>query len=151
MATTEATYRTILLDCLAAVGETLNAELVADGLDPLVDWLPGEPLPIREDNTPYAWYTWAPYSGVPQPDLSSYVEHEVEFLVTLGLAGSDGGDLARKYSQYGPRIIAAVENMACPYPLAVVAEGFIASPKQPFALFPIGFVANVTRNVGGLS
>lgn len=108
------TWEEVIVADLESLGDELNTVLTDAGLDPLVDWLKGEPRPMRVTDTPFGWFHYRPTEGVQGKHEKSGVTGVAPMLIGLVLAAGSGEDLIDLTAGVKPRLQAHLETRAWP-------------------------------------
>jgi hypothetical protein len=104
----------------------INALLAAAGLPELVDWFKGQPVKLRQENTPFGWYELPDAIG---GEVFAQDDGEFEVPVNVGLviSANNPGELLDLVMALAPAVQAAVESVACPY--WIVSGGVQPGPR----------------------
>lgn len=122
----EATYLQLIGEAFGAAKAGIDARLEDRGQAPLVDWFRGQPVKLRQENTPYAWYELPEAIG---GEVTAFDDDSFEVPVTVGLvvSANNPAELLDWIEQLGPVIQAAVEALPCPY--LILSGGVRPGPR----------------------
>lgn len=148
------TYIHEVVNCFEPLLDAINAKLASEGLPELKAWFKGEPVTIREANTPYGfWDLIDPdeiemlFEALDRSDVM------VGVMVTLVIGAADPGELVDLIADLAPNVVAAIEAESddWTYELraAAIAPGPRAAKKGVVRMVDIRFgLGNIVRDWG---
>ncbi len=125
------TYIKEVVNKFAAVGAAVNVKLASESLPELKDWFKGEPVVIRESNTPFAfWDLIDPdevgllFEAVDAGDVT------VAVMVTLVIGAATPAELLDLIADIAPTVVAAIEADSESWPYELRARAIAPGPRS---------------------
>lgn len=146
------TYLQEIGAAFTAAGEAINAALAAAGTPTLVDWYTGQPVKLRQENTPYGW--WELPEAI-SGDLWVQDDGGFEVPVNVGLVVSANNpfELLELVMALAPVVQAVCEGLNSPY--WIISGGIQPGPRVAQAglcrAVDLPFIVRGQRPVGEVS
>ena len=146
----ETTYlQTIMADWQAAAGDVATA-LAAAGVEPLLAWYTGEPVPLPTGMAPLAWWAWRAEATRDISEALDSQTEEIKVIFVVAVGGASPAELMAAEAVYVPTIKAALESRTWDFQPSYLGGDRMLDPGGLVSWTAMVWSITIDREIGGV-